>query len=139
MAMHVADEDELRADINVTPLVDVMLVLLVIFIVVTPLLKRDVPVDLPLAETSRESRASGQVTLTAIADGRLLLDGEPLAEDALEPTLSALYAQRTDKTIFLAADRSLVYDRVVALMDACRAAGVERIGVVTGAEKKPAP
>ena len=48
----------------------------------------------------------------------------------------ALYAQRTDKTILLAADRSLVYDRVVALMDTCRAAGVERIGVVTGAEKK---
>jgi biopolymer transport protein TolR len=138
MAIHIADEDELRADINVTPLVDVMLVLLVIFLVVTPLLKRDVPVDLPLAETSRESRTSGQVTLTATADGGLLLDEQPVAEDALGPTLRALYAQRPDKTIFLAADRSLVYDRVVALMDACRAAGVERIGVVTGAEKKRA-
>jgi hypothetical protein len=72
---------------------------------------------------------------------RLLVDMEVRAEEAAIEALGD--AQRSDKTIFLAADRSLVYDRVVALMDACRAAGAERIGVVTGAERKeesrPAP
>jgi biopolymer transport protein TolR len=131
MAIDTSESEELRADINVTPLVDVMLVLLVIFMVVTPLLKREVPIDLPVATTSREAGVSGQVTLTILADGGLLLDDVPIAGEVAEETLRALYATRGDRTIFLAADRGLSYGRVVEMMDVCRAAGVERIGVVT--------
>jgi len=65
-----------------------------------------------------------------------VLNEQPLAADALDGVLRDLYVVRPDKTIFLEADRTLPYSRVVDLMDACRAAGVERIGVVT---KKPAP
>jgi biopolymer transport protein ExbD len=131
MAISVSNGDELKSDINVTPLVDVMLVLLVIFMVVTPLLKQQVPVELPLAEHSREAQEAAQVTLVAAADGSLMLNEQPVAAGALDARLHDLYATRADKTIFLEADRSLPYSRVVDLMDACRAAGVERIGVVT--------
>jgi biopolymer transport protein TolR len=131
MAMSVSESDELKSDINVTPLVDVMLVLLVIFMVVTPLLKQQVPIELPLAEHSREAQETSQVTLVAAADGTLVLNERPTAPEALDAALQELYATRPDKTIFLEADRSLPYSRVVDLMDACRAAGVERIGIVT--------
>jgi biopolymer transport protein ExbD len=135
MASTTSEGDELKSDINVTPLVDVMLVLLVIFMVVTPLLKQRLPVELPLAEHSQEAQETSQMTLVAAADGTLFLNEQPIAAEALDDTLRALYAERADKTIFLEADRSLPYSRVVDLMDVCRAAGVERIGVVT---KKPA-
>ncbi len=131
MAISVSNGDELKSDINVTPLVDVMLVLLVIFMVVTPLLKQQVPVELPLAQHSREAQETSQVTLVAAADGTLVLNDQPVSAAALDGALHDLYVARADKTIFLEADRSLPYSRVVDLMDACRAAGVERIGVVT--------
>ena len=131
MALSVSENEELKSDINVTPLVDVMLVLLVIFMVVTPLLKQQVPVELPLAEHSREAQDTSQVTLTATADGALLLNEQPVGDDGLEHALHDLYDVRPDKTIFLEADRSLPYSRVVDLMDVCRSVGIERIGVVT--------
>jgi biopolymer transport protein ExbD len=125
------ESDELKSEINVTPLVDVMLVLLVIFMVVTPLLRRQLPVELPIAEHAANPSSPKQVTLTAAADGRLVLDDEPVDDGALAERLRALFATRAEKTIFLAADRTLPYSRVVDLMDTCRAAGIERIGVVT--------
>ncbi len=125
-------DEDLHADINVTPLVDVMLVLLVIFMVVTPLLRLKVPIELPLAKTSEDAKTErAQVTLSAAADGTVQLNGSPVARDGLEAALKGLYATRTDRTIFLEADRNLQYAVVVDLMDACRAAGVERIGVLT--------
>ena len=136
MAISVSDNDELKSDINVTPLVDVMLVLLVVFMVVTPLLRQQLPIELPVAEHSRDSQDSSQVTLVAGADGSLLLNEQAVTAEALDSALRDLYAARLEKTIFLEADRSLPYSRVVDLMDACRAAGVERIGIVT---KKPPP
>jgi biopolymer transport protein TolR len=129
-------EDDLRSDINVTPLVDVMLVLLVIFMVVTPLLRMQVPVELPIAKQSdAASPKPDQVTLTAAADGSIRLDGALVQLTSLEDALRAHYANRTDKTVFLEADRGLQYAAVVDLLDHCRAAGIERIGVVT---KRPA-
>jgi len=136
MAISVSNGYELKSDINVTPLVDVMLVLLVIFMVVTPMLKQQVPIELPLAEHSREAQEASQVTLVVGADGALVLNEQPIAAEALDGALRDLYAVRPEKTIFLEADRTLPYSQVVDLMDACRAAGVERIGVVT---KKPSP
>ncbi len=131
MAMNMTEGDELKSDINVTPLVDVMLVLLVIFMVVTPLLKQQVPIELPLAEHSREAQETSQITLTAAADGTLLLNDQRVTDEGLRGALSDLFVARADKTIFLEADRSLPYSRVVDLMDVCRGVGVERIGVVT--------
>jgi biopolymer transport protein ExbD len=135
MAMQLGNNNEFNAEINVTPLVDVVLVLLVIFMVVTPLLKQEVPIELPLAENSRETTDLSQVTLTVAADGLFLLNGEPILAEALVSQLRGIYANRTDKTIFLEANRSLPYGRVVDVMDDCRAAGVVTIGVITKREQ----
>lgn len=121
----------LRSDINVTPLVDVMLVLLVIFMVVTPLLHQELPIDLPASRSSQEVSDPGHVHLVAAADGSLLLNEEPLSRDDLAAALQMLYERRGDRTIFLQADRTLPYEAVVDLMDACREAGIDRIGVIT--------
>jgi len=121
----------LRCEINVTPLVDVMLVLLVIFMVVTPMLRLELPIDLPETKSGTAAEYADQVILTAGGDGALLLNGAPVVADALEATIRDLFAQREERTIFLEADRSLPYAKVVDLMDACRAAGVSRIGVLT--------
>jgi biopolymer transport protein ExbD len=98
------------------------------------LIKQEVPIELPLAENSHQTQDLSQLILTVLADGSLLLNHEALPREELTTRLTTLYATRSDKTIFLEADRSLVYDRVVQVMDECRAAGVTTIGVLT---KKP--
>ncbi len=134
MAATVSDQEEVRAEINVTPLVDVVLVLLVILMLVAPMLKEDVPVELPIAAHAEEETASEIPVLAIAADGAVTLDGAPLASDGLAARIGAIYATRADKTVMLAADRSLGYARVVEVMDACRAAGIARIGIVTSPE-----
>ena len=91
----------------------------------------ELPIDLPETKSGTAAEQSNQVILTAAADGALLLNGAPVVQDTLEATIRELFAQRDDWTIFLEADRSLPYAKVVDLMDACRAAGVSRIGVLT--------
>jgi biopolymer transport protein ExbD len=135
MAMQLGNSEEFKSEINVTPLVDIVLVLLIIFMVVTPLLKQEVPIELPLADNSHGVTDASQLTLTISADGLLLLNGENLLAETLVTQLQAIYANRADKTIFLEADRSLPYGRVVDVMDDCRAAGVVTIGVITKKEK----
>ena len=135
MAMRLGNSEELQAEINVTPLVDVVLVLLVIFMVVTPLLKQEVPIELPLAENSQATKDLTQLTLTLATDGGVLLNNQPMLREALTTQLQAIYAERPDKTIFLEADRHLSYGQVVDVMDDCKAAGVATIGVITKREK----
>ena len=137
MAMSTGGGDELNAEINVTPLVDVVLVLLIIFMVVTPLLKQEVPIELPLAEQSRGAADTGQVTVSLAADGRRLINGEEVPADSLVERLTAMYAERPDKSIFLEADRTLSHGQVVDLMDDCRAAGIVQVGVVTRKDQPP--
>ena len=135
MAVRLGSNEELQSEINITPLVDVVLVLLVIFMVVTPLLKQEVPIELPLADNSRATQDLTQLTLTIAADGGVLLNSQPMLREALVTQLQAIYAERADKTIFLEADRNLSYGQVVDVMDDCKAAGVTAIGVITKREK----
>jgi biopolymer transport protein TolR len=135
MAVRLGSSEELQSEINITPLVDVVLVLLVIFMVVTPLLKQEVPIELPLTDNSRATQDLTQLTLTIAADGGVLLNSQPMLREALVTQLQAIYAERTDKTIFLEADRNLSYGQVVDVMDDCKAAGVTAIGVITKREK----
>jgi biopolymer transport protein TolR len=135
MAVRLGSSEELQSEINITPLVDVVLVLLVIFMVVTPLLKQEVPIELPLADNSRATQDLTQLTLTIAADGGVLLNSQPMLREALVTQLQAIYAERADKTIFLEADRNLSYGQVVDVMDDCKAAGVTAIGVITKREK----
>jgi len=130
------DGDDLRADINVTPLVDVMLVLLVVFMVVTPLLHLQMPIELPQARTAEEPPAVTQIRVAVGADGTLHLNEEVVTIDGLPGALAAALADRDEKTIFLEADRSLPYATVVDVIDVCRQAGVVRVGMLTS--RRPA-
>lgn len=138
MAVRATESDDLKAEINVTPLVDVVLVLLIIFMVVTPLLKQEIAIELPLAENSRGAEDASQVTVSLAADGSTLLNGTQIPSEDLITRLAAMYADRPDKTIFLEADRGLTHGRVVDLMDDCKAAGIAQIGVITKKETRAA-
>ncbi|MBU6281520.1 biopolymer transporter ExbD [bacterium] len=139
MAVRATSDDDLKAEINVTPLVDVVLVLLIIFMVVTPLMRQEVPIDLPIASTGTAAEQKDQVTLALAADGRVLVNGSEIPAGEVVQRLSAIYEARADKTIFLEADRGHSHGRIVDLMDDCRAAGVTRIGMVTRKETTPPP
>jgi biopolymer transport protein ExbD len=134
MAVNLSGDDEVRAEINVTPLVDVVLVLLVILLLVAPMLEKEVPVELPIASHADERTSVVAPTLAIVADGSVMFESAPLPSEDLVARLTAIYAGRDEKTVMLAADRGLAYARVVEVMDACRAAGIARIGIVTAPE-----
>ncbi|MCC6304451.1 MAG: biopolymer transporter ExbD [Rhodobacteraceae bacterium] len=120
------------AEINVTPFVDVMLVLLIIFMVAAPLLTVGVPVALPeTAATALPQAPEPPLTVTLTADGRILVGEAETAEDALVPALRAAAEGRAGPRIYLRADGALAYERVVQVMGALNAGGFTDIGLVT--------
>ena len=122
------------ADINVTPLVDVMLVLLVIFMVTAPLLEtrnQAVNVDLPQVRAAKASLAEDAVVVTLDKNRALYINDNPLAASELREKLAALFKGRRRKEIFLRADRAVPYGEVVKAMAAIRAAGISRLNMVT--------
>ena len=120
------------SEINVTPFVDVMLVLLIIFMVAAPLLTVGVPVELPkTAANAMPTEQEEPLTLTVTADGRLLIMNTEVAEGELIPKLTAIAAQRENKKVFLRADGSIPYERVAQIMGAMNRAGFTDIGLVT--------
>ena len=123
------------AEINVTPLVDVMLVLLVIFMVTAPLLKAGVPVELPDSRAKALAEAAHPVTLTMRRDGTVYLDDAPVAPGQLAARLEALPrgADAKPPPVTLRADRALDYGRVVAVMGELNHAGISAITLLTGA------
>ena len=120
------------AEINVTPFVDVMLVLLIIFMVAAPLLTVGVPIQLP--ETAAEPLPNEQeapLTVTVTADGRVAIQETEVAPDELIPRLRAILAEREDRTLYLRGDAGVAYGRVMEVMGALNAAGFRDIGLVT--------
>jgi biopolymer transport protein ExbD/biopolymer transport protein TolR len=122
------------ADINVTPMVDVMLVLLIIFIVVTPMLSKGISVD--MAKTNNPSPMQNadkeDAVLIAIArDGRTYLGTEQMSPDALPQKVKDLLTNKLDKTVYVRADARSRYERVVEVVDNIRAAGVDQLGLLT--------
>jgi biopolymer transport protein ExbD len=124
-------DQELRAELNVTPFVDVMLVLLVIFMVVAPQLTRETPVDLPAAEHARAADTGDRLVLAVRADGSLTLDGLAVARDDLSVRVREALSGRTDGALLLQADRAVSHGTVVEVLDECRSAGVTAIGIIT--------
>ena len=120
------------ADINVTPFIDVMLVLLIIFMVAAPMLTVGVPIELP--ETAANALPSEQeepLAITMTADGRLLIQTTETPQAELITRLTAIAAERTSDKIFLRADGSIPYSRVAEVMGALNAGGFNNIGLVT--------
>ena len=140
MAMSVGgesgDEDDAApmSEINVTPFVDVMLVLLIIFMVAAPMLTVGVPIKLPdTAATALPNEDEEPLAITITADGLLLIQNTEVSDDELLPKLKAIAAERTSDKIFLRADGALAYERVAQVMGALNAGGFNNIGLVTDA------
>ncbi|MCO4823883.1 MAG: protein TolR [Amylibacter sp.] len=120
------------AEINVTPFVDVMLVLLIIFMVAAPLLTVGVPIELPkTAATSLPSEQEEPLVIAIAADGRLVLQTVEIDRATLIPKLRAIAAEREDDKVFLRADGSVPYATVMEVMGALNAGGFRNIGLVT--------
>jgi len=123
-------------DINVTPLVDVMLVLLIIFMVTAPLIQSGVKVDLPRAQTQQMEHAEEKLVLKITRERKIYLGDAQIPPDQLEAKLATNSRVQKDKEVYLQADRSLPYGLVVQIMAAARRAGVESLGMITEEEKE---
>src|SRR5262245_54233674 len=119
------------SQINVTPLVDVMLVLLVIFMVTAPIIQQGVAVDLPTVEAGPLAGESIPVVISVTRDGSVYLDDKSLSKDELGRALDGVAASRPDDPVLLRADEHVPYGDVLAVMSAVRSAGIRRVGMVT--------
>ncbi|HEY1029791.1 MAG TPA: TonB system transport protein ExbD [Pseudomonas sp.] len=132
MGIHLHDSDELQEshEINVTPFIDVMLVLLIIFMVAAPLATVDIKVDLPASTAKPAPRPEKPIYVSIKEDLSLYLDNEAISEEQLGATLDKLTQSDKDKTIFVRGDKKVEYGRLMEVMDALRRAGYLKVGLV---------
>jgi biopolymer transport protein TolR len=122
----------LRADINVTPLVDVMLVLLIIMMLIAPMLEEGISVKLPIAENSVEKATSADQTIVAIgANKSMYVNAKQVAEQDLATKVTELLESKAEKIVIIKADQDVEYGAVMSAMDSLRQAGIEDIGLIT--------
>ncbi len=130
MAFDEQDEDSI-AQINITPLVDVMLVLLVIFMVTAPMMQQGIGVELPRVAAKPLNSEVEQLAVVISRDGRVQLNNTPLGVDELNQKLSAIVQSQPDCKVALRADKNVPYGQLAEVMAAIRNAGVKKIGMVT--------
>ena len=122
------------SDINVTPMVDVMLVMLIIFMVITPMLSKGVPVDLVKTRNPIPMKAADRSDAIVCAinrDGKTFLGSNQIPPEDIPPKVKDMLVNRVDKTVFVRSDARARYERVVDVVDNLRAAGVDNIGLLT--------
>ena len=134
MALQMRSDHSAMSDINVTPLVDVMLVLLVVFIVTAPLLVQAIPVDLPKTAPATPVSSARNTTLTINADGNVFLDSRAVQIDALASELGALMQAASPPHVLIQADRAVPFGRVAQVLALVQRAGIHQLSVVTAEE-----
>jgi len=130
---------KVNSDINVTPMVDVMLVLLIIFMVVTPMLQHGVPVDMAKVDNPQAMPDADKEDALLVAinrDGKVFFGTDPIAVDQLTDKIKDRLVNRTDKRVFIKADQRAKYGAVVEVVDNVRSAGVDQLGLLTDQKRQ---
>jgi biopolymer transport protein ExbD len=131
-----SDEDDgVMNEINMTPLVDVMLVLLIVFMVTIPVIRHAVKIDLPHASSQKEDTKPAQVNVSIEQDGTVLWDGQKVDDTALRAKIASAAQTTPQPELHLSADRKVAYEHVAQLMSAAQSGGLTKIGFVTDPAK----
>jgi biopolymer transport protein TolR len=131
MAISVKKKEEVTSEPNVVPLCDVLLVLLIIFMVVTPLVQKGVDLKLPTALNTINMPDNPEVVLAIRKDGTFYVNQEQATEDTLQTLLEEAFMTATDNRLYLRADQDLEYGKVVDVIEILKNAGVEIVGIIT--------
>ena len=138
MAFGTQDEpDEVMNEINMTPLVDVMLVLLIIFIITVPVMKHAVNIDLPRASSERELTKPETILFSVAADGSYFWNDQKIGDADLEPRLAAEAAKEPQPELHIRGDKEVRYERVAQAMSAAQQSGLRKIGFITEPKASP--
>ena len=129
--MHVTSHAALESNINVTPLVDVCLVLLIIFMVVMPVIVNGVPVKLPIARGEAVPEGQRQLPITVKEDGTVYIDTVVVRQEQVASELQRLHAESPERSIAVRGDKSVAYGEVVKVLDACRFAGYNDVRLMS--------